>query len=732
MIISVWRYSHLALALSSLVFVLTLSITGIILAFDPIAASMQNQENVDNHPGQTVGETIAMLKTEYPEVLNLSVDHNGFASVSVITENGDIGDFYINPESGEKTGSVRQQSQFMKDVTSLHRSLFLKTPGRIFIGLSSFLLFLIVVSGLILIIKRQQGIRNFFEKIVKENFSQHAHVYLGRIALLPLVLITLSGVYLSLLRFNLLPDPVASHNVDYENIRAEPAISVTDFPIFKNTPLSEVRSIEFPFSDDPADCFTLSLSEKEVVVNQYTGEVLSEVSYPVILAISEFAMLIHTGHGSFLWSVILGLSAAAILFFIYSGFRMTFRRRAGRIRNSFRKDQCKYYILVGSETGTTMRFARTFYEQLKSIGVKSYIAQLNDFKPYSEMENLVVFTATYGQGEAPANAQKFASRIQNAAIEKPFNYSVVGFGSRAYPDFCKFAFDVDSLLGLRGKSTRLMEPFTINSRSTEAFKEWEKKWSKRTGLELPISNGKSKKTKIKGRKKFKVLQTNTFSDTFVIQLEAVGQVKMTSGDLLAVYPPDGSHERLYSAGVLADGKLVISVKRHEFGICSNYLHELIEDDWLEARVVKNKKFHFPSKANQVILISSGTGIAPFVGMLDQNKSKVHTTLYWGGKTEESFCLYQKQISNQLNKRHLYRFEPAYSREQHPKKYVQDLILRDIVAVAKMLRENGVILICGSIAMQKGVSDILDRIVQDANKKPLSYYQNKNQIRMDCY
>lgn len=81
---------------------------------------------------------------------------------------------------------------------------------------------------------------------------------------------------------------------------------------------------------------------------------------------------------------------------------------------------------MGSETGTTIGFAQLFQEQLNKIGVKSYIEELNRFGSYPNMTHLLVFTATYGQGEVPTNAKKFGDLIQNAKIDKPFEFSVVG------------------------------------------------------------------------------------------------------------------------------------------------------------------------------------------------------------------------------------------------------------------------------------------------------------------
>ena len=85
MFLSIWRFSHLALALSTLLFVLTLSITGAILAFEPIAHAAQNAERVDDFPGQSLGQLIAAVQSEYQEPVSIRVDAQGYLSVSSMT-----------------------------------------------------------------------------------------------------------------------------------------------------------------------------------------------------------------------------------------------------------------------------------------------------------------------------------------------------------------------------------------------------------------------------------------------------------------------------------------------------------------------------------------------------------------------------------------------------------------------------------------------------------------------
>jgi sulfite reductase (NADPH) flavoprotein alpha-component len=132
------------------------------------------------------------------------------------------------------------------------------------------------------------------------------------------------------------------------------------------------------------------------------------------------------------------------------------------------------------------------------------------------------------------------------------------------------------------------------------------------------------------------------------------------------------------------------------------------------------------------MISSGTGIAPFLGMLQHNGRKVETHLYWGTKTQQSFDLYEEQLKQILAADQLQSFHRAYSREAGQKNYVQDEITSDARLVADTLQNKGAIMICGSIAMQKGVTETLQNICRELNDKPLSYYQNRGQLKMDCY
>lgn len=729
MTISIWRYSHLALAISSFVFILLASVTGIILAFEPISEQIQPYKAKDFND-VTLAETLQSLKSKYPEVIHLEVDANDFVSASVITKEGESLNGYFNPRTAEYLGKKIEPSKFFQWVTNFHRSLFLKSIGRFFVGLCSFLLFLIATTGSILILKRQRSFKKFFSKIVNDNFAQYWHVVLGRLSLIPIIVITLTGVYLSFEKFDLLPKNIDQHHIDFDSIAETPRLDIGDIPFFKNTKLSEVKSVEFPFSEFVEDYYTVKLIDREVAINQFSGEILSEIDHPLVTFFSDLSLNLHTGKGSILWSLILAMASVNILFFIYSGFAMTLKRRASKLKNKHKKNASKYVILVGSENGGTLPFANALQQQLIAVGETVYITELNQYSKFKSAEHLVVLTSTYGEGEAPTNANKFLKRLEQIKQKQNFKFSVVGFGSLAYPDFCKFAFDVDASL-LNENAEQFLAPFTINDKSFESFEQWVRLWSEKVGV--PITMPKEKLvSRPKHTKLFEVVSKTKVGDnpdsTFMMTLRPRQNVHFTSGDLLAVYPNDDYHERLYSIGKV-NGKIQMSVKFHENGLGSNYLDAFQKGDTFRARLIENAHFHAPKKASKIIMIANGTGVAPFLGMLHENTKHISVELYFGLRTELSYQTYKLELDSLLGSKKLNRLHLAFS-QQDEKTYVQNHIEKDAENISKALEEKAFIMICGSLAMYKDVMDTLNTICLDHNKKPLSHYSK--QIKSDCY
>ena len=731
MTISIWRFSHLTLAISSALFILIASLTGIILAFEPISNKI-NPYNVTDINSISIAETITAIENEYEEIITINVDENDFVSVAVITKDGKSTSFYINPKTGKKIGNIIQKSPIFEFATNLHRSLFLKSTGRLIIGFISLLLFLIAIIGTILIAKRQGGFKKIFSKIIKEDFNQYYHIILSRYTFIPIVIITLTGVYLSLEKFYLLPVDKAVHEKKHKKA-ASHNVKSTDFIIFKSTKLGAIRELEFPFSSDKEDYYYLKSEIKEIAIHQRNGQIISEKRHGIITLGSYYSLILHTGKGSIIWSVTLLLSCFTMLFFIFSGFSMTLKRRKSKttINNKYKKEEAEFIVLVGSETGRTFNFAIAFYKALLKIEKKVFITTLNEYTRYKKAKNIIIFTATYGDGEAPINANKFIENVNKIDQQKVLKFAVIGFGSRAYPKFCKFAILVHANLQLHNGFIPIIPIYKIDNESFDSFHAWVKEWSFNNQLVLNIHIEDIKKP-LDENIKFKVIRkTDVNSDnTFLIQLKPTSKIKFVSGDLLSISLKDEKRNRIYSIAQI--GKtMLLSIREHEFGVCSKYLKNLNLKENISAHIQENKQFHFPKKATEIILISNGTGIAPFLGMIQKNKKqKVH--LFWGGRTKASLKIYENFIHEGLAKRTLSSFYPVFSQEQQEKVYVQDILKNHTKLVTNVLKNGNIIMICGSISMQIGVTNELEKIVQQELKTDLSQFINNSQIKTDCY
>lgn len=729
MTLSIWRYSHFLLAIIAGAFIFLASITGIILAFEPISKKADDYF-IKDAKELSLAEAIEVLQNKHEEVVSISVDEDDFVLASLTTHKGESGEFYINPVTGEILGKPQAKAKLFEFATNLHRSLFLKSTGRLIVGLVSFLLLLIAISGFVLISKRQGGIKKWYSKVVYEKASQYYHVILSRLTFVPIVIITITGVLLSLDRFSVWPEERLKHQV-IEMSSSSVQKPFQDFQVFKSVDVLDIESLEFPFSPFEEDFFILKTPDKEVYINQIHGEIISTAKVSKLTQLIDWSLFLHTGQGSSIWASVLGLSCVVLVILMITGYKVAYDRikSSKKFTNVYKAQDAEYILLVGSETGSTYRFAYRFAEAMLKAKQSIHVDALDHYTTYTKAKHLIVFTATYGEGESPSNSESFLKTLNTVQQKSEIKYSVVGFGSLLYPDYCQFAIDVEKALQEQTSFKAHLPLFKINNQSEEAFKTWINQWNGGQSYNLKL---KPQVKKIKGLKEVEVSEVSELNvdDTYVMRLKPKAKLNFKSGDLLAFYPEEDSVERQYSIAKV-DGDILLSIKRHELGVCSNYLFNQQPNTILKARLKKNPDFHLPSTAQEVVMISNGTGIAPFLGMIkEQPDVKKH--LFWGGRTEASYEMYKPYISEALDNGGLASFNRALSRVTHDGRYVQDLIEEHFELIANILSNKGVIMICGSIAMQNRVVDILEDITKTQLNKTLSDFENNDQLKMDCY
>jgi len=731
MLSKIWRISHLAIALISVAFLLLATVTGVILAFDPIQKELQPLA-VSGARQLPVAELLNAVEGKYETILDIEMLDNDAVKIATMDmDEAKDGEFIIDPFTGERIGDIPESNTFFQTVTNLHRSLFMKSTGRLIVGITSLLFLISIVTGLMLLLRREGGWRGIYRKTINTKLDQYLHVVISKWTWLPLMIIGLSGVYLSLLRFEVIPEPsmteLAAIPVEVTQTERTPP----DFAVFQDLPLRQLHKLEFPFSEDAADPFMVHLPHKRWEVHQYTGKILRAYEDPLINQISAWSFRLHTGNGSIIWSLVLGGSTAGVLLLIYSGFSVAVQRLRGKATQLYAPEEAEYVILYGSENGSTRQFATALFHSLLAQNRKAYQACLNDYTDFPAAKNIIVLTSTYGDGEAPSNGDRFFELLAQKPLPDSARFAVLGFGSKAYPKFGQYAIDIYERLSQLPNAHALLEVTLIHNQNQEDFLAWTKALGQK--LEQPLS--------VTGHLRIKVPRLDTFTlvgrevteydgvQTYLITLQPSQRQVFQSGDLLDVYPSQDPVKRSYSISKKKKGQIVLAIKRHEHGVVSNQLYHLAPGSTIRARITPNPHFHFPTGAPAVILIGNGTGMGPYLGMVQQNES-VPVTLYWGGRTEKSFSLYRSHLA-EADSHHL-TVKTVFSRQGGSKKYVQDLLRDDQQELARQIDHGANIMICGSLAMQKDVLAVLESLLTTYTEATLNELLDSGQLKMDCY
>lgn len=105
-------------------------------------------------------------------------------------------------------------------------------------------------------------------------------------------------------------------------------------------------------------------------------------------------------------------------------------------------------ILYGSVTGTAEFLARNAVKAAQARGLSPTLRELDDVSmdELAEMQDVLVFIATYGEGEMPFNAEMFWDEISDfgAPDLSSVRFGVLGLGDTAYEQFCSAGKDIDA------------------------------------------------------------------------------------------------------------------------------------------------------------------------------------------------------------------------------------------------------------------------------------------------
>ncbi|XP_059389579.1 NADPH--cytochrome P450 reductase-like isoform X1 [Carassius carassius] len=176
------------------------------------------------------------------------------------------------------------------------------------------------------------------------------------------------------------------------------------------------------------------------------------------------------------------------------------------------------------------------------------------------------------------------------------------------------------------------------------------------------------------------------------------------------------------------------------GVATNWLKSKTPtDNGHKATVpmyIRKSQFRLPFKStNPVIMVGPGTGIAPFMGFVqergwlkEQGKEVGETVLYYGCRHKNEDFLYQEELGEFEKTGVLTEINVAFSRDQAEKVYVQHLLKRNKEAVWRLVHtDNAHIYICGDARnMARDVQNAFYEIAEELGE--LSHAQAVDYIK----
>jgi sulfite reductase (NADPH) flavoprotein alpha-component len=444
--------------------------------------------------------------------------------------------------------------------------------------------------------------------------------------------------------------------------------------------------------------------------------------------------MLHTGQGLWWLGLLLGISALGVPLLGGSGAVVWWSRRraSAPIADNAPAETADTVILVGSEGGSTWGFARTLHAALTLNGHRVHTTSMDScsLRSYPSARRMVLLAATYGDGAAPASAGLFLQLLDGIAEVPSFPVAVLGFGDRQFPQFCRFARDVEATLAR--KRWRLLMPLkTIDRQSAQEFARWGETLSQVMGEELVLAHVPERPrthtlTLIERIDYGAEVQAPTCVLRFALprsgpfaRLGGRGWPRFAAGDLMAIVPQDCSLPRYYSlASSTSDGFVEICVRKQPGGLCSGLLHGLQPGDRVDAFVKANPAFRPARGRTPVILIGAGTGIGPLAGFVRANVSRRPMHLYFGGRNPASDFLYEREIAGWLRDRRLTSLATAFSRAKGGG-YVQDRLRQDADRLRALIASGAQVMVCGGRDMAAGVTEAIADVLAPTGLTPIA-------------
>lgn len=428
------------------------------------------------------------------------------------------------------------------------------------------------------------------------------------------------------------------------------------------------------------------------------------------------------------------------------------RRQAATARKGPPGNGAARPILVAhaSQTGTAAQLAAQTATALGTAGVATRLLPLGalDAETLRTTDEALFVVSTYGEGDAPDAAVRFASTLMHQSVPLAhLHYGILALGDRGYRHFCGFGRALDDWLARQGAQP-MFERIDVSNSDAAALLAWRHRLSHLAGTaDLPDWQGPAfADWTLRSRQHLN--PGSAGGHTYHLELTPpVGAVvDWEAGDLLQVQlPKDPGRPREYSiASVPADGAvhLLVRLERRadgSFGMASDWLTQgLAVGGTLAARVRSHASFRIGANAGRdLILIGNGTGLAGLRAHLRARAAQraaghavPRAWLFFGERNAQFDHYYRGELAAWERDGLLPRLDLVYSRDQQAHRHVQDRVRYEAVGLRAWVQAGAAIYVSGSLeGMASGVDAALREVL---GPQALEEMQVQGRYRRDVY
>ncbi len=400
--------------------------------------------------------------------------------------------------------------------------------------------------------------------------------------------------------------------------------------------------------------------------------------------------------------------------------------RAARARSNATAAPADWLVVHASQTGSAETLARRSALLLATGGLSARAACISSLDEASlrGATRILFIASTYGEGDAPDTAARFAGRLMAEGADLAhLHYAVLALGDRSYANYCGFGRALDTWLRQAG-ATPLFERIDVDRGDAKALEEWQHHLARLAGTDDAPDWEAPAYAEWRIAERELLNPGSLGAPLYRLALAPCdGPLPAwEAGDLAQVSPPaDPAHPREYSiASMPSDGRLelLVRLQKHEdgsLGAASGWLCEgASSGDAVRLRLREHGRFRLGENARRpMILIGNGSGLAGLRGLL---RARIaggvrENWLLFGERNAAHDFLLRGELEGWRESGWLEKLDLAFSRDQEQRLYVQDVLRAQALLVRQWIEHDAAIYVCGSLqGMAGGVHEALTEIL----------------------